>query len=66
MAKIEMLKEEIAEAQRRANEAQELEEETILRARNKEWEELMKKKEEQDEKLMAKNTEEVRLLRQLE
>ena len=26
----------------------------------------MKKKEEQDEKLMAKNTEEVRLLRQLE
>ena len=66
MAKIEMLKEEIADAQRRANEAQELEEETILRARNKEWEELMKKKEEQDEKLMAKNTEEVRLLRQLE
>ena len=40
MAKIEHLKEEIAEAKRKADEAHELEEETILRQRNKEHEEL--------------------------
>ena len=45
-AKIEMLKEEIAEAKRKADEAHELEEETLLRKRNKEWEDLMKRKEE--------------------
>ena len=50
-AKIEMLQEEIADAKRKADEAHELEEETLLRKRNKEWEELMKRKEEQDEKL---------------
>ena len=46
MAKIEMLDEEIAEAKRKADEAHELEEETLLRKKNKEWEELMKRKEE--------------------
>ena len=56
MAKIENLKEEIAEAKRKADEAHELPEETALRARNKEWEELMKRKEEQDEKLQAHKT----------
>lgn len=56
MARIEMLKEEIAEAKRKADEAHELEEETLLRKRNKEWEELMKRKEEQDEKLTAHKT----------
>lgn len=56
MSKIEALKEEIAEAKRKADEAHELEEETILRQRNKEWEDLMKRKEEQDEKLAAHKT----------
>ena len=51
LAKIEMLNEKIAEDKRRADEAQELDEERILREKNKEWEELMKRKEEQDERL---------------
>ena len=46
-----MLNEKIAEDKRRADEAQELDEERILREKNKEWEELMKRKEEQDERL---------------
>ena len=56
MAKIENLNEEIAEAKRKADEAHELEEETILRQKTKEWEELTKRKEEQDEKLLAHKT----------
>ena len=36
---------------RRNDEAEELEEETKLKQRNREWEELIKRKEEQDEKL---------------
>ena len=46
MKKIEALKEQIAEMKRKNDEAHELEEETKLKQRNKEWEELMKRKEE--------------------
>lgn len=59
-----MLKAEIADAKRKADEAVELEEETILRQKNKEWEELMKRKEEQDEKLMAHKAYQSKLLKQ--
>jgi len=64
MMKIETLQEDIAEAQRKANEAHELEEETQLRALNKEWEDLMKRKEEQDEKLMNHKTYHQKLFKQ--
>ena len=62
--KIETLKEEIADAQRKAAEAHELPEETKLRELNKEWEELIKKKEEQDEKLLTHKTYQSKLFKQ--
>ena len=64
--KIEMLKEEIAEAQRKAAEAHELIEETQLKALNKEYEDLMKRKEEQDEKLLNHKTYNNKLFKQQE
>ena len=66
MMKIEMLKEEIAEAQRKAAEAHELIEETQLKALNKEYEDLMKRKEEQDEKLLNHKTYNNKLFKQQE
>ena len=64
MKKIEALKEQIAEMKRKNDEANELEEETILKQRNKEWDDLMKRKEDQDEKLQAHKIYQTKLLKQ--
>ena len=64
LAKIEALKDDIAEAERKAREAHELDEEIKLRQLKKQWDDLVKRKEEQDDKKMKHKMDAANLLKQ--